>query len=532
MRRAFKRVAAPSQTAHRLKVHNFPAPIRGLVLNENLATAGAAAARQLDNWFPTTTGIRIIGGSSKWATISSGPVISMFTYASGATEELFAADETNIFDITTVADPEVIPSAEVSGRTAGYYSTTQIGTAGGNYLYAVNGADKPLLYDGATFTAIDGVSTPAITGVTTTLLSHVWTFANRLFFVEGGSMRAWYLSVDSIGGAASSFSLAGIFQEGGELLFGATWSLDSGDGLDDKCVFVSSKGEIAVYEGTNPGDAAAWSRVGVYRITAPLGMKAIMKAGGDLLVSVEDGIVPLSEAIRKDPAALSLAAVTRAIEPAWETEVASRRGQPWEIAKWSANNMMIVSQPRTSESQTAQCYIANLETGAWCRRTGWDTRCLAVFNNRAYFGTNAGIVYEMESGGDDDGEPYTAVYVGQFDHLKSPGLTKTIQQARATFIAGSSFNPQVSVSVDYTVDLPSAPNAVDDYTVDEWDSAIWDTAVWDAAQAYNVTSQWVSIGNTGFAIAPQIQVTCGISPLPRVELVAVDLTYSLGGLVV
>lgn len=32
--------------------------------------------------------------------------------------------------------------------TGGYYSTAMIGTVGGDYLYAVNGANKPQLYDG------------------------------------------------------------------------------------------------------------------------------------------------------------------------------------------------------------------------------------------------------------------------------------------------------------------------------------------------------------------------------------------------
>ena len=196
------------------------------MVNENLTRQREGTALVLENWFPTTQGIRVRGGSSKRATITSGdPVLSMFTYKSGATEKLFAADETNIFDITSVGDADAIPTAAVASRTAGYYSVAAMVTTAGNYLICVNGADDALLYDGSTWQDLDAVSTPAITGVATADLSHTWVYANRVFFVEDGTFNAWFLPVDSVGGTAQDFSLAGIFKNGGALLFGATWSL-------------------------------------------------------------------------------------------------------------------------------------------------------------------------------------------------------------------------------------------------------------------------------------------------------------------
>lgn len=198
---------APSQS------FTFPAPVRGWILNENLATVQPAGARILDNWLCTPTGVRPRGGSVKHATLT-GPVMALFAYNS-TTDAFFGATADAIFTITSPADPEVALTATISGQTSGDYSTAQFGTAGGDFLYAVNGTDDPQLFNGATWTAIDGASTPAITGVTTSGLSQVWSFANRLFFVQGGTMVAWYLPVDSIGGAANSFSLAGVFRKGG-----------------------------------------------------------------------------------------------------------------------------------------------------------------------------------------------------------------------------------------------------------------------------------------------------------------------------
>lgn len=532
LKRGLRRVPVPSVAKAKARSHVFAPPVRGWIRNENLAASRPQGAYILDNFFPTQTGIRLRGGSRKYATVSSGACTSLFPYKVGTTEKLFAADAANIFDITSVADVDVIPSAAVSSQTSGYYSTVQMGTAGGDFLYALNGSDSPQLFDGTSWTAITGVSSPAITGVTTSNLSFVWVFANRLFFVEKDTMKAWYLPVDSVGGAATSISFNGIFKNGGSLLFGGTWSLDSGDGLDDKCVFVSSTGEVAVYEGTDPSSASTWGKVGVYDITPPMGFNATMKAGGDFIIATEEGMVPISEAVQKDAAALSLSAITRAIEPEWTTEVNARRSKSWDVLKWPSNNMAVVALPVVNSTTEAYCFVVNMETGAWCRYTGWDTECLGLFNSVGYFGTSDGKVMQMEAGGSDDGSPYTASYVGLFDHLNAPGAVKTIHSARTIFNAGSEILPQISISKNYAVSLPSPPNSIADYSADEWDVGLWDVAIWDAGVTLETKTKWHSIGQSGFAVAPQLQMTMGISPTPRVELVAIDLIYEAGGVMV
>lgn len=88
-------------------------------------------------------------------------------------------------------------------------------------------------------------------GLTSANMAFVWVYKNRLWFAERDSMNAWYLPVDAIGGTASVFPLAGVFGQGGALLFGQTWSLDAGQdgGLSEQNIFVSTRGEVAVYQG-------------------------------------------------------------------------------------------------------------------------------------------------------------------------------------------------------------------------------------------------------------------------------------------
>lgn len=515
----------PSQT------HVFPAPTKGWVLNENLSLVTPGSARILDNWVCTTTGIRARGGSTKHATLSStGGVTAFMSYKSGGAEKFFGATDDSIFEITSVADPGVIPTADVTGQTSGDYSSTQFGTVSGEYLYVLNGADDLQLYDGTSWAAINGASSPAITGVATSDLSFAWSFASRLFFVEKNTMTAWYLPVDSISGAASSFSLAGIFKKGGSLLFGATWSLDAGDGMDDKCVFVSTEGEVAIYEGTNPASASDWRKAGVFHISRPLGRNATIHAGGDLLVATELGVIPLSEAINKDAAALSLGAVSKPIEPHWRKMVNERTGQNWECLKWSENNMMVVSLPDIGPSE-GSCLVVNLHTGAWSRFTGWDTQCLGQYGKTGFFGTSDGLVMSMETGGTDDGANYTCRLLGQHEGLSAPGYQKTAHQIRATFSVGTPINPKVSALTDHSETLSPAPNSPANFTADTWDVGLWDAAIWDAGVLVEQSSSWRSVGRTGYTIAPEVQLTFGVDPTPIVEIVSIELTYSVGALV-
>lgn len=520
-----KAVAANVRTQTR-NVMALPA-VRGWVSAETLAAARPGGALRLENWFPTKTGIRLRGGNIKYATVSTGAVLRMFNYKSGAQEKLFASDETNVFDVSSVVDADTIPTADITGQTSGYYATAQIATAGGDFLSICNGTNTPQYYDGTTWAvhSMTGYATPAD-------FNFNFTFASRLWFIPVNSRSAYYLGVDSINGALNEFSLNGVFQEGGFLVGGYKWSQDSGAGLDDSLVFLSSTGEVAVYQGTDPSSASTWSLVGVYQITPPLGANATMRAGGDLLIATEAGIVPISQAVNKDVSALSLASITAAIEPDWKVEVTARKTLPWEIVKWPTNNMMIVSLPVPNDGVSEACFVANLETGGWAKFTGWNTRCIAHYDGYGYFGTNDGTIHKMEVGGSDNDVPYACTYIGLPDHMRSPGIHKTVHSMRSTFRASVPFKAKVSASTDYKIQLPTPPASVADYTTDEWDSGLWDQASWDSAGTVDSRSIVASVGRSGFVISPQVQVTCAVTPFPRVELIASDVEYETGGFLV
>jgi hypothetical protein len=515
------------------KLQSWPAPVGGWIANTSLATPGARlpdgrkvnGAARLENGFPTATAVRMRGGSEKYATVGNedDDVVALFSYVSGNTEELFAADEVAIYDITSPADPEVSP-AEAVGSLANDTSlcAVQFTTTGGTFLRVVNGANTPLVYDGATW----GTS-PAITGVTASNLSYVWAFKNRLFYIERDTLNAWYAGVGEIGGAVTKLPLGGVFTRGGNLVFGASWSLDENAGLSASCVFVTSEGEVAVYRGANPSDADDWALVGVYRIGKPRGPKAFIRAGGDLVIATDIGFVPLSQAIARDFAALAPSAVSYPIEDAWNTAVADRASGNWACEVWPAKQMVLVALHGDTDAD-GHMYVANARTGAWGDFTGWNGKAVHVFGDRCFYGSTEGRVIECEVTGADEGDPYTFVMVPQFDPLKSPASLKTGMMARVILRAPYSVTDRLSLQSDYTIDLPAAPDDTIAVGNNVWGTARWGEGTWGTEPDKRTFKNWRPVNGSGEALSVACQITSGgVSP-PAVDLIQTDLTYEVG----
>ncbi|SLN74743.1 hypothetical protein ROJ8625_04093 [Roseivivax jejudonensis] len=493
---------------------SLPAPIQGIVESQPAAAKGPLTAEWMENFLPTQRGLQVRGGTQEFADVTD-PVKTLFTFKSGTLNKIYAATADTVYDITTTE------TSVVSSLTSGDWSAQQIGVSGGDYLVIVNGEDEGRIYDGTSWSSL------SVTGVTTSDLSDVWLYRNRLFFIEKDSLKVWYLSAGSIAGTASDTTLAGIFRRGGSLLMGSTWSLDSGDGIDDKCVFISTQGEVAVYSGSDPSDATTWALEGRYDIGKPIGKRATMQAGGDLLVATVDGIVPISQAIQKDPAALSLAAVSRPIKATWSDEV-RQSDEDVELHKWTKENLMLTVFPSSSRMLTA-----NLQTGAWAFQTGWVGTCATIFQDEAYVGREDGKVIQINVGGFDLEDSFTARVCYSFSDLGDPTQYKAATMARGAFYADADFLAKYEVSVDYNVSFAAAPNISAVNTSDLiWGTGVWGTNTWArnvGDPRRGVVGLWSSVAATGYAIAPVVQISSGSSIKLPVELVAVDVLLEAGG---
>lgn len=419
-------------------------------------------------------------------------------------------------------------TAEILGvvRTTATEGTLKIGAiTGGPYQddEALTSASGAAVEDGTTSTA----SSISITGVATTSLDQVWLYRNRMFFIEKDSLKFWFLPSAAVGGAAQDFNLGGVFRRGGTLVFGATWSFDAGDGQDDKCVIVSDQGEVAVYEGTDPASASAWNLVGRYDIPKPVGKHASINAGGDLIIGTQDGIVPLSAAMEKDPAVLSLSAVTKPVERTWAVAVESNANSI-KLEKWTEKDLLLVVLPDSTQMLTA-----NLETGAWATQTGWYGDCAGQYLGFAFVGRDDGRVYKIDDTGTDDSSAFTARICYSFNDFGDATIYKTPSMARASFFASEGFNYKLGVSKDYKVDFPPAPDSVTDPSdVLVWDVGDWDVNLWGGAPSdprLGLVDKYRSVFGPGYALAPTVQITSGGTEKLDVEFLGVDLILQGGG---
>lgn len=501
----------------------FPAPRSGWIKNQTLIGEAADGAEALDNWFVTATGARMRKGSVLHATLDAAAT-SMFSYKSGGSEVMFATTASKIFDVTSPADAEVTPTASVTGLSSGIWSTAQFANSGGDYLVCANGTDSVREFDGTTWT------TPSITGVTSGNLSQVFVFKERLFFIEKDTLSFWYLASNAISGAATEFPLKGVFHLGGSLLFGTSWSLDSGSGLDDVAIFVTTEGEIAVYSGLDPSDANSWSLVGVYRIGQPLNKNGFYATGGDVAILTEDGIVLISEAIKQGRDTLQSSALTFPIEDAWLDVIANRSAaNPFSATLWHNQTMLIIGTPTIAGRPTA--FVANSRTNRWSRFIGWDVQCATVLNRLFYFGSESGLVFQGDTGSSDNGTEIEALWVPRFFEGGPENKFAVQARFRGRSTEGETYSLGLAAFSDYSIG--SVTMIGQEPTLSSggiWDQGVWDVMVWGGGEFKTRFTQWGGVRAEGASLAPAVKIGSNTNE-PSVEAIGLDLAFHVGNVI-
>lgn len=423
--------------------------------------------------------------------------------------------------ITRVVDEGADGYLVLGAITGGPFQDNEAITDGAGGSATANGADFVL------FGAITGTLPDGSTPLQTSDFSYVWAYKQRLYFVLKESLDIYYMPVDSITGLAKIFRLGAEFNEGGKILFGATWALSYGDGLRDNCIFVSDEGEVIAYAGLSPDDTASWSKVGRYKTGKPRGPRAFIRAGGDIVNATDIGFVPLSQALQTDFSVLSATAVSYPIETAWNEAVALRSSERWDCIVWPDKQMVVVSLPTVNE-QPPMMLVSNARTGAWAAFTGWSGTCLEIFNGRLFFGSQDGKIVEANVTGLDQGAPYTAAWVPLFTDFGNSGTQKIGGLSRLQSRGPYEVDAIITTQEDYIVNLPAPPAASPVPFGSEWGVGIWGTSTWGTAQTKTWQGDWQSAGGIGYALAPGVQITSGaIQPLDT-EIISLDFSFDMG----
>src|SRR5215467_1461297 len=487
-------------------VNNFPvpAPVGGANAIDPLALMDPKYAPVLDNWVPRTGYVELRAGYTPWVqAVASGPVESLMTYRPSVTaERMFAACNGSIFEVTTQGAPTSQQTGLSNNRWQYVNFTPATGspTSEPNYLYIVNGQDNPRYFQGTTWTQ------PSITGgPSPSTFSNIAVWKRRLWFVQGGTMVAWYLATDAIQGAvAGSQDIGALCNKGGELVAIGTLTVDGGNGPDDLIVFLTSRGEAVVYKGTDPTNANAFSLVGVFVLPPPLGNRCLMDYGADLAVITLQGVIPFSLALPADAAAVRGVALTNKIQNAML--IAAAQGQNnfgWEISHYPAQGLFIVNVPLATDSNQIQ-FVMNAVTGAWCRFVGWNANCFGLFNDQLYFGDDNGNINLAWSGPADLISPIVADMQCAFNYFGDPGRLKEVLMVQPLLVTGGTITPTISIDVDFGNVSPTALVTSPAPIGAQYDISLYDQSFYAAGAA--VQDLWQDAIGEGHALAIRMKV--------------------------
>lgn len=497
-----------------------PVPTDGWDAISPLASMDPKRAPILTNWVPRPGWVELRAGYTPWTWVgSSSPVETLMVRRANGSERMFAAAGGSIFECSSIGQFTEVVSGLSSARWQYVNFTPALGTT---VIQCCNGIDTLRQFDGTTWTI------PAITGLpgglSTTDIVNIYAQKRRLWYIltngaGGGSTVVAFMPTDAITGAiAGTLDTGALWTKGGYMVAMSDWTVDGGNGPQDYAAFISSRGQVSIYSGTDPTSASAWTLVGTFDLSPPIGRRCMTKVGSDVGIITLQGVVPLSQALPFDPSADRSISITARIQNAMAQaaqQAANNFG--WQLISFPAQQFAVLNVPLVTNSQQVQ-YVMNALTGAWCEFTGWNANCFELFNDNLYFGDNAGMVQKAYDGGLDGGSAIPADMQCAYNYFDDPGRTKRVTMVQPLMTAGGPITPTLSVDEDFNIASAAAPLTI------LTGGAVWDTAVWDSAVWPNATVQvknWQSVQAIGHALA--LHMTVNVSTQSTIAIGEFDI---------
>lgn len=445
----------------------LPAPVGGLNAVDPVSDLPAIDASEMVNFYPAQDSVQIRKGSKTLYAGTLSPLSTIMVYdAIGAEPQILTAGQNNIYKYLSGG-----VTIQKNDLSSAFLSWCNFGTPGGQYLYAVNGANVPFYYNGTAW------SNASITGVTPADLIFVMPFKKRLFFIIKNSLKFAYLDVLSIAGAATDFNLSSLFSRGGILTAITSFSINGGDGMDDIIAFISSKGQVALYQGDNPSDAASWALVGIFDVGQPIGNRFIAKIGGDAILLTNQGILSLSDVYRNALQAKSTS-IARKINPLLVSYVNDfPDDKAWFLYYADSENKLYVNVPQIDG--TSFQYVMNAQTGAWTQYQGMALYDMAQGGYNLY-GVHGDKIKQIETGFLDDNDTIMAHIATGYSNL---GIDekKLINNIQPFFKLSQNEllnNIKFDMMFDFQDTVPQNEIVTQLTNISYWDEAVFDVDRW------------------------------------------------------
>lgn len=479
----------------------LPPPTGGWNARDALASMSPQDAVVLDNFVPRAGYVELRRGYVNQVIGFAHPVEMLLPFRGGAsgTDKLFACAGGGIYDVSVQNAP--LGAALMSGFGSNRWNYELFANSAGQWTIAVNGTDTPIGYNAGSWAALptlSGASGPIT--LTPSNLFNVFSHSGRLYFLEKSSLRVWNPAAGAVGGVCTLLDLSSIFSKGGRLIAGGAWSYQFGVTADEFAVFVTDQGQVAVFQGIDPTNAAAWSLTGVFDLGVPLGPRALIKFGGDLAIATSDGVIPLSQGLMMERSKQEEVALTNKITNAFSAAVkAYAANYGWHavlyagtsqstLTNMAAGSLAIFNVPLSTLGTSMQ-FVQNLVTGAWCRFVNINAFCWEVANGNVYFGGAAGV-YQWDQGANDNGVPITGTVQSAFSTFGQPARTKKFQAVRPLLNTSSLVRPALDICVDFQSTTPTAVPIV----------------IYQGSTAPQIRYDWTGASGVGFYGAAVMQV--------------------------
>jgi hypothetical protein len=503
-------LARPRVTA---RPYTFPVATGGWNASDALDAMKPDEAETLINWFPETTYNRLRRGYTEHRDTGTGVAIGSLATYSTDVDVLLAASDGEWWECAS--DP---PASLASGFANDVWDTVNFRTAAGQYLLAVNGADTPQVYDGATMVA----AANTVGGVASTLLlNRVCSYNTRVYYAEAETLSIWYLPVGVYQGALTEYDLGPLCQLGGNIAAIATWTRDNASaGANEMFVVVTTQGEVFIFIGDYPG--GTWQLSARFTVGEPVaGPNCVTRIGPDMVLICEDGFQPLAHYLQLGQSQAQAVALSAKIGNAVTAAVkAQKTASGWDALLYPAGNMLIFNVPQGSDVYYQ--YVANTLTGAWCQWQGQNATCWALNETVPMFGGLDGKIYQADNGTSDNGNNITAEYRGSYQYIGGEGLLKIVGMAQPIFQTTGPVTVNFGIDVDFNnTTLTSPSTSTSGGSV--WGSFVWGLGAWGSGPT--LQRQWVSVSGIGYALAPHFLVTTNNI---AVNLLSINLTYQRG----
>ena len=502
-------------------------PVGGLNWRKPPIELDPREALHLENILPRPASGELRHGYKAYATGLGNPVMSIMSYRAAAhpDDKLFAVtSDGNVFDVTAGGDSFTKMETIGSDGILSYVNST---TVDKSYLCVVSPGGGYWTYE-----PTEGWTKQELTGDGAgKSFSAIFKWKDRLWLIEDGSTKAYYLGIGAITGDATVFDFSPILRRGGHLVYGANWTFDAGYDLSDYFVLVTTQGEVIVYEGTNPSEASTFSLKGVWNVGAvPEGSRSHTHFGGELMLMSSLGVVPMSRLVN-GKVANEYDVASSKIQPVLEGVFSQYKRQfGWEMTTIYDQSFLLLKTPQTNTGAYVY-YVMSTQTGAWATITNMPMSCTAVVDEKLFFGSPDGSVYqgfvEDTDGVDLQGNEGMAVvgrYLGGFQDFEKPGMNKKFTLCRPFFVSEGRPSVSLKIATQYSATFPTVQAKKEPYATealfgkDKWNQCQWTGGV-------NTYTYLAGVNGLGFYGA----LVMSFTGMARTQFASGTLMYQSGG---